>query len=130
MVQRHREQDALLTLLVHQRRGSNSVVDVDADLRVRAFLERPSPTERARLKSRWVNSGVYVCSAPLLDDLPAAPSDVARDLIPRALECGGVYAEPLDGFRCAVDSRERLEEARAAYSSGRWNSALRRRTPR
>ena len=124
MLKRHREREALLTMLVHQRQGSNSVVEVDVDLRVRAFLERPSPSERAGFESPWVNSGVYVGSASLLDDLPRPPSDVARDLVPRALERGPVFAEPLAGYRCAVDSPERLEEARAAFLSGRWAPPL------
>jgi NDP-sugar pyrophosphorylase family protein len=124
MFSRHSGRSGLLTMLVHERPGSNSIVGVDSDWRVRTFLERPSAEERCRAGSPWVNSGVYAVSAELLPLLPPPPSDVARDLIPRALGAGAVFAEPLDGFRCAVDSPERLEEAEIALADGRWRSPL------
>jgi NDP-sugar pyrophosphorylase family protein len=122
MVRRHRERKALLTLLVHKREGSNSVVGVDPDWRVREFLERPSEAARDRIRSPWVNSGVYALAPELLGHLAAPPSDVARDLVPRALALGQVFAEPLVGYRCAVDAPARLAEAQAAFDEGRWNS--------
>jgi len=122
MLRRHRRRGALLTMLVHERPGSNSVVGVGEDWRVHAFLERPSAEDRGALASPWVNSGVYVVNSELLLVLPPPPSDVARDLIPRALAAGSVFAEPLEGFRCAVDSADRLEEAEAALSTGRWRA--------
>lgn len=124
MLNRHSRRGGLLTMLVHERSGSNSVVGVDSDWRVRAFLERPSTEERDRVGSPWVNSGVYAVSADVLPLLPPPPSDVARDLIPRVLGAGTVLAEPLEGFRCAVDSPERLEEAAIALATGRWPSPL------
>jgi len=124
MLTRHRERDALLTMLIHERPGSNSVVAVDETGRVVAFLERPTDDERRGVASSWVNSGIYVCSAAVLELLPRAPSDFARDLVPRAMAAGAVFAEPLAGFRCAVDSPDRLGEAEAAFQTGRWRSPL------
>jgi NDP-sugar pyrophosphorylase family protein len=123
MLRRHRSRGALLTLLVHQRQGSNSVVEVEGDAVV-GFLERPSPADRENVDSPWVNSGIYVCSAELLDLLPPPPCDVAQDVIPLALSRGGVFVERLTGFRCAVDSPERLDEASRALAEGRWRSPL------
>lgn len=116
LLERHRRRGALLTMLVHERASSNSVVGLDEEGRVTAFLERPSAEERRSVDSRWVNSGVYGFDPRLLDLLPPPPSDVARDLVPRALAAGAVYAEPVVGFRCAVDSPERLAEAERALA--------------
>lgn len=122
MFERHTNREALLTMLVHQRQASNSIVGVDEAWRVVTFLERPSDDERRNVDSPWVNSGVYVCSTEVLKLIPDATSDMAADVVPRALARGGVYAEPLEGFRCAVDSPERLAEAEAALAAGRWTS--------
>lgn len=123
MLARHARREALLTMLVHERRASNSIVVVDEGGRVVGFLERPSDDERRNVESSWVNSGIYVCSAEVLGLIPDGPSDMAADVVPRALARGAVYAEPLEGFRCAVDSPERLAEAEAALATGRWRSA-------
>jgi len=123
MLTKHLERHALLTMLVHERERSNSVVRVDSDWRVDEFLERPSVADRARVDSPWVNSGIYALSATLLEHLPTPPSDVARDLLPFALASGRVYAEPLSGFRCAIDSYERIREAELALSTNRWQPA-------
>jgi mannose-1-phosphate guanylyltransferase len=124
MLARHRDRNAPLTMLVHEGMESNSIVAVDTDWRVRSFLERPSAEERERVPSRWANSGVYAFDRLLLDLVPAAPSDVARDLVPIALARGSVFAEPLSGFRCAVDSPERIAEAERAFLTGRWRTSL------
>jgi mannose-1-phosphate guanylyltransferase len=125
MLERHRRRHALITMLVHERPASNSLVSVDPEWRVTGFLERPTARERRGADSPWVNSGVYACSRDVLGLLPHAPSDFALDLVPRALAAGPVYAEPLAGFRCAVDAPERLAEAERALADGRWGSALR-----
>jgi len=116
LLERHRRRGALLTLLVHERAASNSVVVVDEAWRVTRFLERPSADERRGVGSRWVNSGVYACSAAVLDLLPQPPADIARELVPHVLGEGAVHAEPLAGFRVAVDSPARLAEAERALA--------------
>src|SRR5213594_3520846 len=51
------ERQARATILVHQRKRSNSVVTLDNENRVIGFLERPKDAERAGVDSTWVNSG-------------------------------------------------------------------------
>jgi NDP-sugar pyrophosphorylase family protein len=125
MLQFHRERNALATLLVHQRKKSNSVVTLDADHRIVGFLERPSDDARQGQTSPWVNSGVCVCSPEILDQIPAnTDCDLPRDVFPKLVSGRRLFGFPLSGYRCAVDSPERLAEARAALTEGRCHISL------
>lgn len=120
MLEFHRARRALATLLVHKRARSNSVVSMDEAGRIVGFLERPTEQERAGVISPWVNSGLCACSPEFLDVIPDnVPSDIPRDIIPRIIPTGRLYGFPLSGYRCAIDSPERLEEARSALAEGR-----------
>lgn len=115
----HREQKALATLFVHERARSNSMVELADDGRITGFLERPTDTERERIRSHWVNSGICLCSPEILDLIPAGrPSDFPRDVFRPLLATGRLFALPLSGYRCAIDSPERLVSARETVESG------------
>jgi mannose-1-phosphate guanylyltransferase/phosphomannomutase len=119
MLEFHRRRRALATLLVHRRARSNSVVVLDDQRRVTGFLERPTEEERPKAESSWVFSGVTIGSPELLDRLPpTVPSDLPRDVFPALASTGRLFAFPLSGDRCAVDSPERLAEVRAAAERG------------
>ena len=118
LVDVHQRSGALATLLVHRRSNSNSVLELDAEGRVTRFLERPDRAERAAIKSDWVNSGICVCSPELIDLIPEGPSDLPRDVFIPAVGEGRIFAVPLTGYRCAVDSPERLSLLRRAIASG------------
>ncbi len=120
----HRERRALATLLVHQRLKSNSIVNLDDTGRITAFLERPDEKARTGQSSRWVNSGVCICAPEVLAAIPAGvPCDLPRDIFPMLIASGRVYGFGLTGYRCAIDSPERLAEARAAQAEGRCHAA-------
>jgi NDP-sugar pyrophosphorylase family protein len=115
----HRQRRALATLLVHQRARSNSVVVLDDQQRVTGFLERPTEQERLGVESSWVFSGVTICSPELLGLLPPTPPcDLPRDVFPGLADAGRLFGFPLAGYRCAIDSPERLAEARSAAECG------------
>jgi NDP-sugar pyrophosphorylase family protein len=115
----HRSHPGPMTILVHERERSNSVVVAAPDGRVERFLERPSPEQRHGVDSRLVFSGVCICDGAALDSFPAGrPADLPRDVFPALVERGGLYAFELTGRRVAVDSQERLDELRAAVASG------------
>lgn len=125
MVEFHRARRALATLLVHQRAHSNSVVSMDEDSRIIGFLERPTGLVHYGLDSTWVNSGICICDPEFLEAIPAdAPSDLPRDVFPVLVDGGRLYGFPLTGYRCAVDSPERLAEARCALAEGRCRISL------
>jgi NDP-sugar pyrophosphorylase family protein len=119
LLKAHGERNALATLLVHQRARSNSIVNFDPTGRITGFLERPSAMAQAGVESPWVNSGVCVCAPQILDFVPAGQiCDLPRDIFSRLVNTGRLYALPLTGYRCAIDSPARLEEARAALAAG------------
>ena len=115
MLEFHRARKALVTILVHQRVRSNSIIELDSEGRVTRILERPTDAQRQGISSPWVNSGIYLCAPGFLDLItPGIASDLPRDVFPKAIATGHMFAFPLTGYRCAVDSPERLAEVRAA----------------
>jgi NDP-sugar pyrophosphorylase family protein len=115
----HRERAADGTLLVHRRAGSNSLVSLGADGRIQAFLERPSEAERAACHYPWVNSGIALLGPRARAAIPeTVPADLPWDLYrPRVAELR-LYGFPLRGYRCAIDSPQRYEEALRAWETG------------
>ena len=121
----HRERKALATLLLHQRALSNSVVSLDKEGRIIGLLERPTEEARRGVQSPWVNSGICICDPQFLDEIPAdVACDLPRDIFPKLVDSRRLYGFPLSGYRCAVDSPDRLAEARAAIVDGRCQIQL------
>lgn len=120
MLRFHRSRRSLATLLTHQRAKSNSVLCVGEDGRIERFLERPADDARRGVLSPWVNSGVCIAKRELLDRIPAATvADLPRDVyVPLVEEGAPLFAWPLTGYRCAIDSAQRLSEAREAVRRG------------
>lgn len=124
----HLEHKSLATLLLHQRAHSNSVVSLNPNGRIVGFLERPTEDARRGVASPWVNSGVCICAPEFLDAIPQSAScDLPKDIFPRLIASGRLYGFPLSGYRCAIDSAERLAEAQFALADGRYKSVLPRK---
>src|SRR6266446_6351044 len=117
----HCEKQALATLLVHQRAKSNSIVELDSEGRIVGFLERPSDETRVGQFSPWVNSGICICHHDVLRKIPAnAVCDLPLEIFPKLVSTERMFAFPLSGYRCAIDSADRLAEAHAALSQRRF----------
>ena len=117
----HLRRNALATILVHRRERSNSAVTLDEEQRVVDFLERPDPSFWESRASVWVNSGVMLFSPEVLDWVPeTGASDWPRDIFPKLLRTGRLFAHPLTGYRVAVDSPDRLEQVRQDLIAGRF----------
>jgi len=115
MLNFHREKKALLTMLIHKRKNSNSVVEINENGCVVGFLERPTEAQRAVHDSEWVNSGIYICNREFLDYIPSEKSvDIPKDILPKLIKTGVIFSYPLSSYRCAIDSVERLETVRKA----------------
>jgi len=125
MLRFHREKGAIATLLIHHRLKSNSVVKLDGEGRIIGFLERPTEEARRGQESLWVNSGVCICSSEVLATIPAnVVCDLPRDIFLKLITTGRLFGFPLNGFRCAIDSPERLAQTRTAVAQGHCRSSL------
>ncbi|MBC8068674.1 MAG: nucleotidyltransferase family protein [Deltaproteobacteria bacterium] len=112
----HRRRQSWATLLVHQRSGSNSVALLGDDDRVLAFHERPQHPVEHGACSAWVFSGICVLGRSAMAAIPGdACPDLPRDLFPALAAAGRLHAQRLAGFRCAIDSPERLALARSSF---------------
>jgi mannose-1-phosphate guanylyltransferase len=121
LTETHQRHGALATLLLHRRARSNSVVQMRPDGRITALVERPTEQERKRCTGPWVNSAVQILNRRILDHIPPGQAvDLPRDVYPKIVSTGTVYGVPLAGYRCAIDSPARYEEARTAVREGRW----------
>jgi mannose-1-phosphate guanylyltransferase len=127
MVDHHREHRALATIAVWPREdvAQSGVAEFDDGGRIERFIEKPSPGET---KSHWVNAGVVVADAPLLDAIPRdRPSDLGRDVFPKLLEgARGIYAYRMAGGHWWFD---RIEDYESALTDPRLATFLRRGRP-
>jgi NDP-sugar pyrophosphorylase family protein len=115
----HEQKQALATVLVHERVRSNSAMTLDKDQRIIEFWERPDAKFWKTTRSTWVNSGILLVSTEVLDWIPENTFwDWPRDVFPELVSSGRMYAYPLRGYRTAVDSPERLEQARRDVAAG------------
>jgi NDP-sugar pyrophosphorylase family protein len=127
----HRDTHADATLLVHRNPGSNSLVRMEEGGRITAFVERPDEEERRKNPHSWVNSGVALLGPGAREAIPEkVPADLPRDVYVPSLSRLRLFGAPLTGFRCAIDSPERLARAEEALEKGFYDPAKRVVTPK
>ncbi len=111
----HQRHDALATLLVHRRQRANSLVAMDDQRRITAFVERPTEPQRESFPNPWTNSVVQILSRQVLDYIPVDQIvDLPRDIYVKLHSRERMYGVPLTGYRCAIDSPARYEQAQGA----------------
>ncbi len=116
----HVRNGAAATLLLHRRARSNSVVTMGEGGRITTFLERPLEGAPMPEGETWVNSGVAILSRRLRERIPdRTPVDLPRDVYAPLVGEERLYGYPLRGYRCAIDSPKRYEEAQPAVRDGR-----------
>jgi NDP-sugar pyrophosphorylase family protein len=119
LVEHHLASGARARIVIHERAGSNSRAVLGAGDRVERFLERPSASASEASRSAWAFSGICVLSRECLLSLPETPgADLPRDVFPALAGVGQLFAERHVGYRCAIDSPDRLQSARDAWQSG------------
>jgi NDP-sugar pyrophosphorylase family protein len=126
LVAAHSHSSAWATILVHQRAGSNSVAVLGVGDKVVEFIERPEVPVIG--PAQWAFSGICVLSPSAIAGIPRFDRpDLPAHVFPVLAERGLLFAQRLAGFRCAIDSPERLDTARRAFASGAFVPAARRR---
>ena len=88
------------------------VITLDGEGRIEAFIEKPSWGE---VNSDTVNTGVYVLSPELLDEIePDASVDFSRDVFPKLLARGApLYGYVADGYWADIGTFEEYHKASA-----------------
>lgn len=102
------------TIMLHKRKHSNSIVEMNQNRRITKFIERPKNNIPIQLNDPWVNSGIYCLSYQIFnyfeqDDYGKA-LDFPKHIFPKLLAKEELYGYPLDAYRIAIDSSERLEQ--------------------
>jgi len=96
LLRTHREQGAAATIALHRVENPSAygLVRTEADGRVTAFIEKPSPGE---MDVDTINAGTYVLEPGVLELIePGRAVSVERDVFPRLIG-GGLYARADDG---------------------------------
>lgn len=89
-----------------------SIVEFDAERRVRRFVDKP-PADQ--VFSRWSNSGIYVLNPEVLHFVSDIPSDFGQDVFPRLLEAGvHIQAHPITGTLIDISTPDNLQRAQQA----------------
>lgn len=113
LIEIHRRKHAAATIAVHpaDEVEGKGVVELGPGDRVMGFLEKPD-SEVSR--PAWINSGLYVVSPALIEELPAGePLDFGRDVLPAAVRRGErIYAHRLGDAVIDVGTPETLELGR------------------
>ncbi|WP_419926494.1 sugar phosphate nucleotidyltransferase [Candidatus Poriferisocius sp.] len=94
------------------------VVVCDPDGRVRAFLEKP-PAEQA--PSNQISVGIYALEPSALGSVPeGARASIEREVFPRLVDQGEMYAVSWEGFWVDAGTPEAYLEVQLALSDGGW----------
>jgi mannose-1-phosphate guanylyltransferase len=107
----HREREAIATLTAFHsdRPSAGGVIEVDADGRVTAFVEKPSQPV-----SDLTNAGMYAFHPAVLDEIDGVPPiDISYDLLPRLV--GRAWAVPVDGYFRDIGTAESYQRAREEW---------------
>lgn len=125
LIEHHAGRATTTTVLVHRRPGSNSRAWLAEDDKIARFEERPSDPAIANSLhgDPWVFSGVCIVPPQEVMALPSErPLDLPRDVFPGLAARGCLFAHRLCGYRCAIDSPERLAAARRAFDEGTYRT--------
>jgi NDP-sugar pyrophosphorylase family protein len=119
LVTSHSKNKAIATLLIHKRKYSNSILELDDTGKIINFIERPTHSIQNKFPESWVNSGVQILTPRIFDYLPSRlPIDLPRDIYAPNIKTIPIYGFPLQGYRCAIDSPERYSQVCHDMESG------------
>ncbi len=118
VTQAHRESGALatVTLTTVEDPTPYGLVEVDHQLRVRRFVEKPSYDE---VSTNLVNSGIYVLEQDVLDMIPAGTEvSIEREIFPKLQAMGRLRAFVSSAYWQDIGTPERYLQASHDTLSG------------
>jgi NDP-sugar pyrophosphorylase family protein len=120
----HRERKPLLTVALkelgpEENVSQYGVANIDHDMRIRGFVEKPKPGTEP---SRMINTAFYLFSPKIrevLAEMGDSARDIGGDLIPYLTENNyPVYGYPISGYWIDIGTPERLHQAAMDCLSG------------
>ncbi len=96
------------------------LVRAGRDGSIREFVEKPSPEE---VDVNTVNAGAYVFERSVLDELPAGPSSLERELFPALLKQGGLHSFESQGYWIDIGTLDRYLQVHLDLLGGRTGLA-------
>lgn len=103
MLELHANSNALATVMVAPMLSPYGVVDVDGDSKVASFREKPT-------LPFWINAGVYVFSAEVLERFPDV-GDHETEVFPALAKEGRIAAYRSEAYWKSVETAKDLREA-------------------
>lgn len=108
---RERRATALIVLVEVADTSRYGRVELEADDRVRAFVEKDAAGGPG-----WINAGVYCLSRRLLEELPAGRAvSLEREVFPRLVDAG-LYGLPVAAPFVDIGTPEALDAAQGFFS--------------
>jgi mannose-1-phosphate guanylyltransferase len=113
---------ATLALVAVEDPSGYGLVRLAADRAVTEFVEKPDESE---IDTNLINAGAYVLERDVLDEMPAAGTNVSieRDVFPR-LVGRGLFGHPADGYWLDIGTPERYLQGTFDILSGAVKTAV------
>jgi len=117
---RHRAR-ATIVLTPVEDPTAYGLVETDADGRVLAFLEKPSPED---IRSDTINAGIYVLEPETLDRIPdETVYSIERSYFPSLIERGETFVAHIDrGYWIDIGTPEKYRQAHRDIMAGRYSA--------
>lgn len=109
----HQPGKNILVVAHHKQNTDYGLLDIDADGRVRKFLEKPNvPTDG------HVNVGFYILEPRVFAAMPDGRFSVEYDVFPRLAQQGALHSFHHSGFWDDLGTAERLARVRKMFEKG------------
>jgi len=119
MIEQHKKEQAVATLLLHRKQGSNSFIEIDNKRKITKFIERPKTPIK---QLGWVNSALQILNPKFINIIEKNGAiDLPKDIYAHQYQTHKIMGFPLTGFRVAIDSKERYHQAISAIEAGVFN---------
>jgi mannose-1-phosphate guanylyltransferase len=121
LVDFHRQKKAVATIALTEVEDPSAfgVVELEADGRIRRFLEKPAPGET---ESHTINAGTYVFEKEAFSLIPPGVTySVERGLFPELLaKQKPLFGKALSGYWLDVGTLEKYQQAQRDVAEGRY----------
>jgi len=102
-----------LTLKHTATPATQGMIDVDANGRVRRFIEKP----RDWAGDNTANAGIYICEPPIIAAIPRGFSDFGHDIIPSLLSVGATICGRLaQGYLLDIGTPQAYAQAQVDWN--------------